>query len=250
MEQRAYDSAENTAYKVVLRPTTTTETTMLHLERVNQVADNQNYKAYEVKGEIPVSGIVYIDSKPNDKCVTIARGKEDWHFETETYEDYERRCDEYGDENTEWIRKILSGRAEREKVLSRMPEFIVAYDWKFDQIPESDGKIDNRKLHLLGIPKTPIRSIRDIRPEHIPLLQQIKAEGLRVCNDKYGVDASHTKIYFHYPPSTYHLHIHFTWVGKTDEDTTFERALDFDSVIENIKRHADYYKGDMRVVWI
>lgn len=250
MEQRAYDGEEGKTYKLVLRPSTPAMYTILHLEKGNQIASNNNFEAYEVTGMIPVKGIVYIDSEPDEKSMAISKGENDWHFEQETYDDYIKRLEDLDDSNTEWIKQIVAGNAEREKVLHRNDEFLIVRDWKFDQTLGADGKIDVKNLHLLGIPTIKIHSIRNVKLKHIPMLQRIKAEGLRICSEIYGINERYVKTYFHYPPSTYYLHVHFAWIGLSDDGTNFDIAFDFDTVIENIKRDPTHYKQELRIIWV
>lgn len=65
-------------------------------------------------------------------------------------------------------------------------------------------------LYLIAITRKKIKSIRDLNESHLPLLKNIKEAGTKAIFDKYGIPKTQLRIYFHYQPSYYHLHVHFT----------------------------------------
>ena len=65
------------------------------------------------------------------------------------------------------------------------------------------GKLVKRSEAL--IIKTPPNG-----PEYLPLLRHILATGTRVVCDTYGVAAHQLRVFVHYQPQFYHLHVHFT----------------------------------------
>jgi m7GpppX diphosphatase len=72
--------------------------------------------------------------------------------------------------NAQWVYNIIDGKSERERILLEDDQFIVLPDIMWD------GKaIDS--LHVLGLVKAhDIHSIRDLKPEHIPMLESILAK--------------------------------------------------------------------------
>lgn len=76
----------------------------------------------------------------------------------------------------------------------------------------------------------------------------MKEKLLQVCKKVFRLNSDELKLYFHYPPSTYHLHLHCVWVGYNDPSVNFERAHDYDSVIRNIKLDPNYYRRSMKYV--
>ncbi|CAK5273991.1 unnamed protein product [Mycena citricolor] len=105
-------------------------------------------------------------------------------------------------ERTRWVDEILEGRKEQSKILFTSPEFILLPDMKWD-------------LHTLGslyllaiIRDASIRSIRDLRVQHIPLLRSIRKEVYLTVKEKWGLDAGSLRMYIHYQPSYYHFHVH------------------------------------------
>ena len=249
--QVGYDKLSNTVYRLTLRPSYKTLVNMCHLEKSDQLTNNNNFKSYRVVGDIPMHGMAYINTEPTSREINRIINPPTICYTTETYEEYLEKMDNIEDVNTIWIKKIMNGTAEQDKVIKRTDEYIIVRDWKFDVKTDIHSSIfDLEELHLLGIPTITIKSIRDIECKHIPLLDTIKESGLNVCETVFGINRNQVKIYFHYPPSTFQLHIHFTWVGLNDITTNFERAHDYDKVIKNIKLDPAYYRSDMRYVLI
>lgn len=59
---------------------------------------------------------------------------------------------------------------------------------------------------------------------------------------QFGLPASKLRIYLHYQPSYYHLHVHFTHIKLEAPGTGVERAHLLSDVIENIELNAGYYQ--------
>lgn len=71
-------------------------------------------------------------------------------------------------------------------------------------------KDDISNLYLIAITRLKLTSIRELSESHLPLLKNIKEAGSRAIEAKYNIPANRLRIYFHYQPSYYHLHVHFT----------------------------------------
>ncbi|GLV42624.1 uncharacterized protein CBL_03363 [Carabus blaptoides fortunei] len=110
----------------------------------------------------------------------------------------------------QWLYNILDHTSESERIIFEDPDpdtgFILLPDLKWD------GKT-LETLYLLALvhPKD-IRSLRDLTGNHIPLLKNIFDKGTKAIEDKYGLNKSQLRIYLHYQPSFYHLHVHFTYL--------------------------------------
>jgi Scavenger mRNA decapping enzyme C-term binding len=250
IEQREFDATDGAVYRLVLEPTGNIMTNMCHLRKGEELSNNENYSSYRAAGDIPMAGIVYIDTQPDEKEIQRLNRGYNPHYVEETYEEYLKKLEELDPINMTWIKKIISGDAEQEKVLERNSEYIVARDWKFDISLDEDGNATFKRedLHILGIPIEQIGSIRDIEPDQIPMLNEMKEKALYICEETFGMKRDEIKIYFHYPPTTYHLHVHYTWVGLDDSTTNFERALDYDTVMRNIALDPNYYRSPLKYV--
>lgn len=78
------------------------------------------------------------------------------------------------------------------------------------------------KLYCIAlVQQRGIRSLRDLRPEHLPMLRNVLDKGAAAITDKYGVPAEHLRVFVHYLPSYFHLHVHFMHMGK---EATFGMA--------------------------
>ncbi|XP_026892677.1 m7GpppX diphosphatase isoform X3 [Acinonyx jubatus] len=87
-----------------------------------------------------------------------------------------------------------------------------------------------------------IRSLRDLTPEHLPLLRNILREGQEAILQRYGVKGDRLRVYLHYLPSYYHLHVHFTALGFEAPGSAVERAHLLAEVIENLECDPEHYQ--------
>jgi len=139
-------------------------------------------------------------------------------------------------EKDQWIYNIINQTAEQENVIYRDPAIVVvpSYVW--------DSK-DVSKLHLLCIPTDiSLRTIRDLSFIHLSLLGYMKRVTLAKIEKLYGLKEENLKIFFHYDPSTYHLHAHFVALTNTKSSSSVEFSHDYDSVMFNLSIDSDYYK--------
>ncbi len=59
---------------------------------------------------------------------------------------------------------------------------------------------------------------------------------------RYNLPASKLRVYLHYQPSYYHLHVHFTKLGYEAPGCGVERAHLLSDVIQNLQSNSLYYK--------
>jgi m7GpppX diphosphatase len=57
-----------------------------------------------------------------------------------------------------------------------------------------------------------IPSLRELRAEHLPLLRNMRDQGLAAIQRRYGIPGGQVRAWLHYQPSYYHLHVHFAHV--------------------------------------
>lgn len=134
---------------------------------------------------------------------------------------------------------ILDHKSETERHVFEDPDatngFILLPDMKWDS-----RVVDN--LYLLAIcHRKNIRSLRDLDASHVPMLESIRDRSLDAIEKKFGVRKSQVRVYVHYPPSFYHLHVHFCHI-KFQPPGMPERNYSLNNVIENLKIDSDYYK--------
>ncbi|XP_019514462.1 PREDICTED: m7GpppX diphosphatase isoform X3 [Hipposideros armiger] len=98
-------------------------------------------------------------------------------------------------------------------------------------------------LYLIAIcHRRGIRSLRDLTVEHLPLLRNILREGQEAVLQRYQVPADRLRVYLHYLPSYYHLHVHFTALGFDAPGSAVERAHLLAEVIENLEHDPQHYQ--------
>ena len=143
-----------------------------------------------------------------------------------------------------WVLNILSGIEEHDKIVYQNDNFILLPDtsWKND-LNNLDDPNNIEELYLVLIVKRKdIYSIRDLTAEHIPLLEDM----LRVTEQIekiYKIPACMLRTYFHYKPSTWHLHLHINNINSPKNYCyNIERCHTLANVINNIKCDGNYYK--------
>lgn len=154
----------------------------------------------------------------------------------ETYQEYLNFISEHDTEKDRWIYNIIDGLSEQESILYSDDSIVLvpSYTWVNDDI-------DN--LHVLAIFKDiNLRTIRDLDSSHIDLLEKVKAIGLNIISIEYGVEMNKINIYFHYEPSTYQLHLHFTNISNKNFRNSVESSHHIDNVLFNLSINSDYYK--------
>lgn len=78
--------------------------------------------------------------------------------------------------------------------------------------------------------------------DHLDLLKNIREKGISTIKTKYGIDETQLRIYLHYQPSFYHLHVHFTFLQHEAPGIFCERSHLLDTVINNIELLPNYYQ--------
>ncbi|EHB01879.1 Scavenger mRNA-decapping enzyme DcpS [Heterocephalus glaber] len=132
-----------------------------------------------------------------------------------------------------WVYNILDKKAEADRIVYENPDpsdgFVLIPDLKWNQQQLDD-------LYLIAIcHRRGIRSLRDLTAEHLPLLRNILQEGQEAILQRYQLTGDRLRVYLHYLPSYYHLHVHFTALGFEAPGTGVERAHLLAEVIENLE---------------
>ncbi|KAF9353180.1 hypothetical protein BGX26_009033 [Mortierella sp. AD094] len=170
---------------------------------------------------------------------------------TETAEIYKKVIlpwiEEQPKSRIQWVENILSGLKEKENVLFRDedPEtgFIILPDSKWDRRTLSS-------LYLLAISqRSDIRSLRDLKLEHLPMLKNIRDKVAAVVPQQFpGVAHDEVRMFVHYHPSYYHFHVHVTYVTAQVNGSTVGQSHLLDTIIDNIENiDPEYYsKASLR----
>ncbi|XP_072810090.1 m7GpppX diphosphatase isoform X1 [Vicugna pacos] len=140
----------------------------------------------------------------------------------------------------QWVYNILDKKAEADRIVFENPDpsdgFVLIPDLKWNQQQLDD-------LYLIAIcHRRGIKSLRDLTPEHLPLLRNILWEGQEAILQRYQVRADRLRVFLHYLPSYYHLHVHFAALGFEAPGAGVERAHLLAEVIENLEHDPEHYQ--------
>jgi m7GpppX diphosphatase len=192
------------------------------------ILKNDVYEKYssiaEVEGELIVCNDVNKMRKTEKKIIR------------ETYEDYLKYIKNRDLEKDRWIYNIIDGTSEQESILYRDELCIIipTYTWDCKNI---------EKMHILCLPTDiTLRSIRSLNSSHIPLLEHMKKVSLNIIKHNYDIEEHYIKMFFHYEPSTYHLHIHFVNIAHQEGRSSVEYSHELNNVMFNLSLHSEYYK--------
>jgi m7GpppX diphosphatase len=214
----------NVNYKFIPHKVDNIEKTM----KIKKTMENDIYEKYEATAIVDGELIICKDaSKLKQRVKKLVQ---------EDYETYLQTLEKRDTKKDIWIYNIIDGISEQESILYRDDKCVVFINYFWD------GK-DIDKLQLLCMPtdKT-LRTIRSLDISHLPILEHMKTVTLNVIREKYGLEQGDIKMYFHYEPSTYHLHIHFVNTVSSHLHSSVEYSHELNCVMFNLKMMSDYYK--------
>lgn len=237
-QMKQTEQTEPTKLTEPTKPTETTESmeqfipysvvSFDEIERGKQIMSNDVFEKYEAVAKVRGQLIVCNDVRKQKKHSKKIR--------SELYEEYLISLKMRDPKKDEWIYNVIDGLAEQDKILyqDKLCIIIPTYIWN-----ESD--ID--KMHLLCLPTDKsLRCIRSLEQRHLPLLEHMKNVTFDVIKNMYDLSREEIKTFFHYEPSTYHLHIHFVNLLHKDCGSSIEYTHDLNSVMFNLSLDSDYYK--------
>ncbi len=192
------------------------------------VLKNDIYEKYrataEIEGELIICNDTSLMRKFQKKIVR------------ESYEDYLKYIVKRDIRKDKWIYNIIDGTSEQESILYKDDFCIVIPSYTWDGI-----NLDN--CHILCLPTDiSLRCIRSLNNSHIPLLEHMKRVTLSIIAAKYNIHECYIKMFFHYEPSTYHLHIHFVNTANYDVRSSIEYSHELNSVLFNLSICPYYYQ--------
>ncbi|MPC17645.1 m7GpppX diphosphatase-like [Portunus trituberculatus] len=140
----------------------------------------------------------------------------------------------------EWIYNILDHKKEVDRIVFEDPDpdigFILVPDLKWTGEQMED-------LYLQAIVRRrDITCLRELDASHLPLLRNVLEKGSTAIKEKYGIPAHKLRVYLHYLPSFYHLHVHFSALSFEAPGTWAGKAHLLSSVISNIETCSDHYQ--------
>ena len=138
------------------------------------------------------------------------------------------RC---SDNDKQWIYFMIAG-----KPLKQQEEIFLDRDaWLLCKDVHQGN--DFRMLVIFKDPE--LKTLRDLRQEHLPLLFEIKRDVRKYLKQTTPANMHDFKIYFHYTPSVYQLHAHVSIPGQYYNAW---RTHNLKHVIANIQMQNFYYR--------
>lgn len=116
---------------------------------------------------------------------------------------------------------------------------------KSSVLPNSPFSLAVRELNSLLPFSTPFLPSRDALPhpfQGFPSAELSVFPLQEAIGKRFGVPGSQLRIYLHYQPSYYHLHVHFTALGYDAPGSSVERAHLLADVIDNLAMDSMYYQ--------
>ena len=152
----------------------------------------------------------------------------------------------------QWIHEVLENRREADRVKLRTPDFVLLPDVDFPRRKrafwqEDENSAFKRKgFHWLAVlTDTNLRTIRDLRQEHIYLLTKLYSQCCAKIKEETNISPDQVMAYLHYPPSVYQMHVHFRYpIGPSLAHDAFRIHL-LANVINNLHIDGDYYRKSL-----
>ena len=206
-------------------------TTLNNVNMEEKIFDNDIFEKY--KCTLQLQGELIICNQANIIADNI---NNKYKIIKETYEEYQKYISIMNPEKDKWIYNIIDGLDEQESILFKDNVCIIipSYTWINKNI---------QHLHILCLPldKT-LRCLRSLEGKHIELLKYMKNKTIKIIKEIYDIDETQLKIFLHYEPSTYHLHIHFINTEHKMCDSSIEYCHDLDNIIYNLSIKSNYYQ--------
>ena len=140
----------------------------------------------------------------------------------------------------QWVDNLLSGKSEADRVILRKHDpkqgYVLTADLKWDMS-------STENLYCLAIVEDrEIYSIRDLNQSRLPMLNELRDSCLAVIKEKFKVPKSLIRVYFHYQPAYYRLHVHFAHMRYAVGAPVIGKSVSLLDVVQNIGLDNDYYK--------
>lgn len=169
---------------------------------------------------------------------------QEYCYVLETPETYTKYVEPYVKQNAQvkWVQNILYHGAEA--------QLLIFHDKDphqgFALLPDMAwNKLDSSMLHLCCIVmNSDLASIRDLNAFHLQWLKSLRRKLYEITFHSYQLTPDQLRIYFHYQPTYYHLHIHVANVNHDGLGSKISagKAIFLDTVIDNISLCGDYYQ--------
>ena len=149
-----------------------------------------------------------------------------------------------------WIKHVVTAKKERERLLLDSEDYVLNIDTKWRSHPDANNVpraewYEHKSvvdLYCLAIVKDgSIASLRDLRVQHLPILNSMFQECPAAIEETYGVQRDQLRIFVHYQPQFYHFHVHITRL-ENEIGCQVERGHLLSDIIQNLEMDGDYYE--------
>lgn len=199
-----------------------------------------------------------VSSLPHTFDVTIIHPAKQWHIEKyskqegillrETPELFSKITQPYIHSHPaseiKWLYQILQKEKEQERLLFEDSDpdngfMFTAFQPAEECVAQAKANPDNFYALVL-VNKRDLPSIRSLSTVHLPLLRNIRIKVLDYTQRTLGISSHHLRLFFHYKPTYFHLHVHV--VHMNHEMHVHEKDYRLDDVIQNIEFLPQYYQ--------
>lgn len=162
-------------------------------------------------------------------------------------------CHEKWEEFSDWTRDKLQRSSQESVSRTRaLPDW--AYPKQniaFDSFPKSENigfpppnsTVQVKKLNWIAIMHdSNLRSIRDLRAEHVDLLEDMYNACMSKILEEYQLKESDIMVFANYPPSVYRLHFHFCAPFVSSASYDAFRIHPLQNILNNLRMCPDYYR--------
>lgn len=105
------------------------------------------------------------------------------------------------------------------------------------------------QIYLLALSRSHIACLRELRGSHVPLLEHIRETTYRVLRNMFHVERHCLRLFFHYLPSYFHMHLHIVNASYSPKGIEVGKAHLLDDVIDNLVMDPDFYAKKAITVW-
>ena len=143
------------------------------------------------------------------------------------------RCD---DRDKQWIYRLIRGeKLENECVYVDEEEFMICLDIH----PGTDNR------YLVVFKDLKLRTIRDLRKEHIPLLTRVDETVREFLRTQHPGDYANFRTFFHYTPSVFQLHAHVSVYGPHNQST---RVHPLKLLLQHLRKDSLWYRDALILI--
>ena len=135
-------------------------------------------------------------------------------------------------ENTKWINDMIHYK-NTQIVYYRNSNFLICKDnkWKTDNIND---------FYILAIPIEKIMTIRDLRQQHIGLLENMKYKLTKIA-EAFSINSSDLVYFFHYIPSFFQLHLHCCLKTNYHATNLSRGVYHYEIVLDKLRKDNEYW---------